>query len=147
MGLERGSRVCALHKSDHPETEQLASFPLLSGLSKQQVSKVASAGQVVNLPANWTFIAEGTPADTSYIVLEGTVRVTAGGEPLADLGPGEVLGETGLLKHKLRNANVSTVTPAVLLHIDQAAFDTLLQDVGPLREAINETSARRSGES
>jgi CRP-like cAMP-binding protein len=139
--------VCALHKSDQPETEKLASFPLLSGLSKQQVSKVASAGQVVNLPANWTFIAEGTPADTSYIVLEGTVRVTAGGEPLAELGPGEVLGETGVLQHKLRNANVSTVTPAVLLHIDQSEFDKLLKDVEPLRAAIAETAARRSATS
>jgi CRP-like cAMP-binding protein len=136
-----------LHKNDHPETAKLASFPLLNGLSKQQVSKVAAAGQVVNLPANWTFISEGTPGDTCYIVLEGTVRVTAAGEELAELGPGAVLGETGLLTHKLRNANVATVTPAVLLHIDQSAFDKLLKDVEPLATAINETAAARARQS
>jgi CRP-like cAMP-binding protein len=134
--------VCALHKSDS-EAERLASFPLLSGLSKQQINKVASAGQVVNLPANWTFISQGTPGDTCYIVLEGTVRVTAHGEHLADLGAGEVIGETGLLQHKLRNANVSTVTPAVLLHIDQADFDKLVADIEPLRTAINDAAERR----
>jgi CRP/FNR family cyclic AMP-dependent transcriptional regulator len=135
--------VCALRKSD-PEADRLAGFPLLSGLSKQEVSRVASAGQVVSLPANWTFISEGTPGDTAYIVLDGSVRVSAGGQHLADLGPGEVLGEAGLLKHKLRNANVSTVTPSVLLHIEQADFDKLLKDVQPLKEAIDATVAKRS---
>ena len=139
--------MCALHKNDHPETDKLAGFPLLSGLSKQQVNKVASAGQVVNLPANWTFISEGTPGDTVYIVLEGTVRVTSGGDVLAELGAGDVIGETGLLKHRLRNANVATITPAVLLHIDQANFDKLLKDVEPLAMAINETAAARARQS
>jgi CRP-like cAMP-binding protein len=138
--------VCALRKGD-PETEKLAGFPLLNGLSKQQVGKVAAAGQVVNLPANWTFISEGTPGDTFYIVLDGTVRVTSGGEELAELGSGDVIGETGLLKHKLRNANVATVTPSVLLHIDQAEFDKLLKDVEPLATAISETSAARARKS
>ena len=135
--------MSALRRSK-PEAEQLASFPLFSEFTAGQVSKVASAGQVVSLPANWGFISEGTPGDTFYIVLSGSVRVAQQGKHLADLEAGAVIGETGLLSGRLRNATVSTITPSVLLHIGKDDFDRLMKDLPPLREALEAASARRS---
>ena len=125
-----------------PESEQLAGFPLFSDFTPAQVAKVAAAGQVVNLPANWAFISEGTPGDTFYIVLSGSVRVAAQGNHLADLETGAVIGETGLLSGRLRNASVSTITPSVLLHIGKDDFDKLMKDVPPLKTALEAAAAQ-----
>jgi CRP-like cAMP-binding protein len=128
-----------------PETEQLGGFPLFSDLTPAQVEKVAAAGQVVNLPANWAFISEGTPGDTFYVVLSGSVRVAASGNHLADLEAGAVIGETGLLSGRLRNASVSTITPSVLLHVGKDDFDRLLKDVPPLKTALEAAAAQHKG--
>jgi CRP-like cAMP-binding protein len=136
--------MSAFRRSSKPETDQLAGFPLFSELTPAQIAKIAAAGQVVNLPANWGFISEGTPGDTCYIVLSGSVRVMAHGNHLADLEAGAVIGETGLLSGRLRNATVSTLTPSVLLHIDKADFDRLMNELPPLRTALEEAAERRS---
>jgi signal-transduction protein with cAMP-binding, CBS, and nucleotidyltransferase domain len=135
--------MSALRRSK-PEAEQLASFPLFSELTAGQVSKVASAGKVVSLPANWGFISEGTPGDTFYIVLSGSVRVAQQGKHLADLEAGAVIGETGLLSGRLRNATVSTITPTVLLHIGKDDFEKLMKDLPPLRSALEAAAAKRT---
>ncbi|MFL6240380.1 MAG: cyclic nucleotide-binding domain-containing protein [Actinomycetes bacterium] len=127
-----------------PETGQLASFPLFAELSSAQVDKVASAGQVVNLPANWAFISEGTPGDSFYIVLSGSVRVTSHGNDLADLDAGAVIGETGLLSGRLRNASVATITPSVLLHVGKEDFERLMRDVPPLKTALETAAAKHA---
>ena len=135
--------MSALRRSK-PEAEQLAAFPLFSECTPAQVAKAAAAGQVVSLPANWGFISEGTPGDVCYIVLSGSVRVASQGKHLADLEAGAVIGETGLLSGRLRNASVSTITPSVMLHIGKDDFDRLMKDVPPLRAAIEEAAAKRS---
>src|SRR3954451_18603221 len=123
---------------------QLAGFPLFSDFTSEQVDKVAAAGQVVNLPANWAFISEGTPGDTFYVILSGSVRVEAQGKHLADLEAGAVIGETGLLSGRLRNATVSTITPTVLLHIGKDDFEELMKDLPPLRAALEAAAAKRT---
>ena len=137
--------MSALRRSK-PEAEQLASFPLFSDFKASEVSKVASAGQVVSLPANWGFISEGTPGDTFYIVLSGSVRVAQQGKHLADLEAGAVIGETGLLSGRLRNATVATITPSVLLHIGKDDFDRLMKDLPPLRAALEAAAAKRNAD-
>jgi signal-transduction protein with cAMP-binding, CBS, and nucleotidyltransferase domain len=139
----RGLQMSAFRRSK-PEADQLSGFPLFSELSPAQVQKVAAAGQVVNLPANWAFISEGTPGDVFYVVLSGTVRVSSQGSQLADLEAGAVIGETGLLSGKLRNASVSTLTPSVLLHIGKDDFDRLMTEIPPLKAALEAAAAKHS---
>jgi CRP-like cAMP-binding protein len=133
-------------RRNKPETEQLASSPLFSDFTPAQVQKVADAGQVVTLPANWAFISEGTPADTFYVVLSGSVRVAAHGQHLADLEAGAVIGETGLLSGRLRNASVSTITPSVLLHIGQDELERLMRDVPPLKSALEAAASQHKSD-
>ena len=42
---------------------------------------------------------------------EGTAEVSAGGDKLADLGPGDFFGEMGLLEKDRRNASVVATSP------------------------------------
>ena len=136
--------MAGFFRRSNPDVDRLAELPLLSKLSRSDLGKLAAAGQVVNLPAHWTFITEGTPGDVAYVVLSGGVRVVVQGEEVARVSVGEVIGEAGLLEGRLRNASVSTVEPTVLLHIDQPAFDRLRQQVPGFKAVVDEAAARHS---
>jgi CRP-like cAMP-binding protein len=63
---------------------------------------------VVHLPAHWALISEDTPADSSYILLSGDTEVRHGGEVVAVLHEGALVGEAALVLHRRRNATVVT---------------------------------------
>ena len=54
---------------------------------------------------------EGEFAYEFFILEEGHAEVTANGEHLADLVPGDFFGEMGLVEHVRRNASVVTTRP------------------------------------
>lgn len=80
---------------------------------------------MTSLPAYWTFLHEGTPADSCYVLLEGQARVLAGRLECALAGPGSVLGEVGLLNRSLRTATVVTDTPVLALRIEYDVLSAL----------------------
>ena len=53
---------------------------------------------------------QGTPGTELHLVLDGLVRADVDGQPLAELGPGVVLGERALLGDGLRTATIVAVT-------------------------------------
>ncbi len=65
-----------------------------------------------------------------------------GGNRIAVVGPGEVIGESALRRGKLRNATVTTTGKAEVLHIARDDLDRLLDEVPALRETMDETVAR-----
>ena len=65
-----------------------------------------------------------------------------GGNRIALVGPGEVIGESALRRGKLRNATVTTTGKAEVLRISRDDLDRLLGEVPALRETMDETVAR-----
>ena len=52
-------------------TARLTRVPRFADLSKRELEKVAKAGRLVHLPAQWSLMAETTPADKAYVLLAG----------------------------------------------------------------------------
>ena len=65
-----------------------------------------------------------------------------GGNRIAVVGPGEVIGESALRRGKLRNATVTTTGKAEVLRISRDDLNRLLDEVPALRETMDETVAR-----
>ena len=65
-----------------------------------------------------------------------------GGNRIAVVGPGEVIGESALRRGKLRNATVTTTGQAEVLHIARGDLDRLVDEVPALRQTMDETVAR-----
>jgi CRP-like cAMP-binding protein len=55
-----------------------------------------------------------------------------------------VIGESALLRGKLRNATVTTTGKAEVLHVERDALDRLLNDIPALRETMDATAARHA---
>src|SRR3954468_18336699 len=97
------------------DTARLKSIPVFSDLDDDALSQVAALAAEVSVPAGKELVREG---DYSYDVLaieEGTAEVTRGGQKIAELGPGDVIGEMGVLERDQRNATVVATSPMLLM--------------------------------
>lgn len=91
---------------------------------------------------------QGSPASFVVALVQGTVKITedtrAGQEvPLALRGPGELLGEVGVLLDHPRSASVQAVTRCVGRSIAADTFLSLVKR-NNLVEALNRFSMKRS---
>jgi CRP-like cAMP-binding protein len=118
---------------------------IFDGLSSAEVARIRSAGTAITLPQGWSPIAERTPADKAYIIEEGEVSVRRGGQEVATLGPGQIIGEAAILNRSLRSASVVATTPLRVLHLTGDALERLVAQVPAFGEAVQSATAERQG--
>ena len=126
------------------DASRLKSIPLFADLSEGDLEHIATLAAEVSIPAGKELVREG---DYSYELLaieEGTAKVERGGEHLADLGPGDVVGEMGVLSREQRNATVTATTPMRLVTLDRWDTKKLRKMSPELADRLAEIiSARR----
>jgi hypothetical protein len=75
-----------------------------------------------HVPAGEIVFAQGDEADGCYVVERGRATVIGDGRPVAEVGPGELVGEIGLLRHVPRTATVRAATDLDLRRLDGGRF-------------------------
>ncbi len=114
---------------------RLAELPLFSGLDRRALDAVAAAAVENSVEEGRVVVREGDYAEDLTIIDEGTARVEHEGQTIADLGPGDVFGEVGLLGKELRNATVTATSDMRLIRLNSF-------DVNRLRSAHPELVKR-----
>jgi len=126
----------------------LAAVPLLAPLDREQRETLAAALRVVHAEAGSAVVREGEPGDAFYLVARGRLEVVAGVPPddrrLAVLDQGDWFGELALLRDRIRSATVRALVPCVLLALDRARFDTLVDAYPGVRREVERLAARRA---
>jgi len=130
---------------DLAQPDKLAGLNRLEALSDRDLETVVRSGRHVHLPANWSLIWEKTPADKAYLIVDGEVSVRKGGQEVARLGAGDVIGEMAIVNHKLRSASVVSLTPLEVVHFTKESLEALLDEVPAFAEALRSTAADRLG--
>lgn len=106
----------------------------LGELDDTDVEWLISAGQKERAAQGIALIREGEPIEYFYLVLDGLLSVTdieVGGQELAQVGAGAVIGELGLIDSRPAASTVTTLQETVLLSIPKAEMQTrLAQNVG-----------------
>jgi CRP-like cAMP-binding protein len=108
--------------------EQLSGFPVFAACSPSALRDLADRGTATSVPANWTLVHDQTPGDACYVVLSGNAHVDKNGQRVAEVGPGDIVGEVALVRHGLRNANIISDTALRVLRIDAEALQRLVPD-------------------
>lgn len=95
-------------------------------------------------------MTQGSAPDCVIALIRGTVKVTEdtpGGQaiPLSLRGPGELLGEVGVLHSEPRSASVRSVTPCVGYSIPASTFRSLVERE-QLMQPLHRLSAHRTRE-
>jgi CRP/FNR family transcriptional regulator, cyclic AMP receptor protein len=132
----------AREKEYEEDARRLREFAAFAKFSDDDLRRIARATHRTSTSGPWPLIREQTPSDACYILLSGEAGVYVGGDRIAVVGPGEVIGESALRRGKLRNATVTTTGNAEVLHIARDDLDRLLTEVPALRETMDATVSR-----
>ena len=81
------------------------------------------APKPAKVKAGVDLFVEGETGDDLALVLDGVVDVRVGGKPVAQLGPGSVLGERAGQGTGTRTATVTAVTPCRVVRVAHALLD------------------------
>jgi CRP-like cAMP-binding protein len=114
--------------------ELLERIPLFAQCSKGDLERIARIAEEIDFEAGDLLMREDERGHEVFVVVSGRLEVwrrREGGQ-IADLGPGEVVGEMALLSKKPRNATVRAATPVHLLRIRDTDFLKLLDQVPEL---------------
>ena len=126
--------------------DHLRNVPLFSKLGNRELAEIEKLSTELSFSPGRELITEGQMASEFFVLVEGHASVTKGGEKIATLGPGDMIGELALLQERPRNATVVTDDDVVALVIDRLAFSQLLDDIPSLTRAVLEAVAHRLAE-
>jgi len=70
-----------------------------------------------------TLMREGEPGEELFLLLDGIVDIEVNGEPVAEVGPGALLGERAVLEGGKRTATVLAKTPVRVAVVPVDAID------------------------
>ena len=122
-------------------------------LTHSQLLQASKSAKPLKFEAGAMILAEGTNADTFYIVTQGTVEVILPRPNQSDvvalqLGPGKVFGEMEFFHETKHRASIraSESTPVEVLAIGYDQLSELLEQSEVTREALNQMANRHQGE-
>jgi CRP-like cAMP-binding protein len=128
------------------DASRLAAIPLFASLTRRERGVVARHADEVDVPDGTLLVVEGRFSYEFFVIEEGTADVVHGERRIAELGPGDFLGEMGVLGDTRRSASVVATSPITAIVMTAAALRYVAREmpaVGErLRAAIEERSER-----
>lgn len=125
------------------EPAQLKRIPLFAEASDEELKQVAAFAESKEVGEGTEVISEGGFSRALMAIEEGTAEVSRDGEHVADLGPGDVFGEAGMLDDSLRSATVTATSPLKLISMGHFEVKRLKKDAPQVYAAIEQLVAER----
>jgi CRP-like cAMP-binding protein len=124
----------------------LASCPVFHGAPHGDLRLLAEMALTVRLSKDQTLFEAGEHADGIYVIASGRLGVMTPGrsEIVRELGPGDLLGEYGMVVDAaVRTATVRTVKATELFFVDYPRFRAFLIQCPQSLFILFQTAARR----
>ena len=93
------------------DPSRLRAIPLFSQLSDAEARKLATFATETSAAQDQILMKQGDYSTDLIAIEEGTADVIRDGETIASVGPGDLIGEMGLLSRDLRTASVIATAP------------------------------------
>jgi CRP-like cAMP-binding protein len=127
------------------EPSQLKRIPLFADASDEELKQVAAFAEAKEVSEGTEVVSEGGFSRALMAIEDGTAEVTRGGEHVADLGPGDIFGEAGMLDQSMRSASVVATSPMKLISLGHFEVKRLKKDAPGVYEGIEKLVEERSG--
>jgi CRP/FNR family cyclic AMP-dependent transcriptional regulator len=127
------------------DATQLKRIPLFAEASDEELKQVAAFAQSKEAPEGEVVVSEGGFSRELLAIEEGTAEVTRDGEHIADLGPGDVFGEAGMLDNEMRSATVTATSRLKLISLGHFEVQRLKKNAPEVYARIEKLVEERSG--
>ena len=105
----------------------LARAPLFSNLSRAELVELAKVTEDLDVSEGKVLAREGDIGREFFVIVEGEVAVSKGGQEIRRLSPGEFFGEIALIyESPRRTATVTAVTPLRFFVLTRQSFRSLI---------------------
>ena len=130
-----------------PRIAILERLGIFAAAPQSVLERLAGVCEAVEFAAGTAIVREGEPADALYVIVEGSVDVTAHGENGAEerlrtMGPDTYFGEIGLLERIPRTATVTAEEPTRCYRIDGDEFLDALTTTPPAASMLEGARTR-----
>src|SRR5581483_3501796 len=117
-------------------------------LEDAERARLAAELETLNLKRGDVLVRQGETADALYVVVTGRFTVTVEGrrQPIAELGPGQPVGEIAFLAGGVRTATVTALRDSLVLRLGRAEFEELSAKSPSILRTLTVTLARRVAE-
>jgi CRP/FNR family transcriptional regulator, cyclic AMP receptor protein len=134
VGLRRDAKI-----------ELLKKVPLFAGCSKSELRQLAQTADELDLREGTVLTREGRAGREFFVLIDGTAEVTKKGKKIAELGPGDWLGEIALITDQPRTATVTATSPVDVLVITDRRFRSVVETMPSIAMKVLASVGQRLG--
>ena len=99
------------------DPSRLTAIPLFSELSPEEARRLATFATETTVAEGQILMKEGDYSTELIAIEEGTADIIKGGRTVASVGPGELIGEMGLLSRAPRSADVIATSSMLVMRL------------------------------
>jgi CRP-like cAMP-binding protein len=129
------------------EVQSLRQVPMFREIDPARLKLLAFTSDRLSYDEGDVLFRQNEISDSIYVIVEGTVGVFATATrdrvKLAELGPGKIVGEMGVLCDQPRSATVEAASHVVALKIGREVFFDMLGQFPQMSVAVMRELARR----
>jgi CRP-like cAMP-binding protein len=138
----RSMQLTPSNRSSRSKLDLLRRVPAFAGCNEKELAEAARHVDEWSVATGTALTREGTVGHEAFVIIEGEADVMINGEAVAELGPGQFVGEMAMLDRRPRTATVVAQTDMRLLLIGPAAFDEFASLRAVARELTKELAER-----
>jgi CRP/FNR family cyclic AMP-dependent transcriptional regulator len=127
----------------HDRQRLLANVALFSACTDKELDRLARHAEIVDFRGGDVLMTEGETGHEFYVIIDGEVGVTSGGDTVAKLGPGAYVGEQALLDPGPRTATVTALRDTQTVLLSSREFYAAIDDVPGLSRKLLAGMAKR----
>ena len=129
--------------SHDTKADALGRTPLFAELPRRELEELAKMTEDLEVESGKVLCREGETAREFFVIVDGEVDVTKGGQHVRTLGPGDFFGEIALIEHVPRTATVTARSPLRFFVLTSQAFVSVLDRQPAVERQVLRALARR----
>jgi CRP/FNR family cyclic AMP-dependent transcriptional regulator len=123
----------------------LKTIPLFAEVPEDKLRKIAPFAETDEFAEGQVVVKEGGYSNHFFAIEDGTAKVEREGQHIADLGPGDVFGEQGLLEKQERSATVTASSRLRVIKIEHWELSRMRKEMPEVVEELQRKVSERQG--